>query len=579
MLDIKGCNVVWQQNSSARYGGFLRVVGIVAVVGLVSGGCGDDGKKTIFQNTLPVTVTTSSPTVVSGNPVTVTASATGGTGGALQFSWSAAAGRFSNPGAASTQWIAPDEGGVFSLSCVVTDDVNVGINSTDVTVSQYVPTDTPSYRGAEVCAGCHSEEGVLGGDQYTTWSQSRHAHAIESLAAIGQDMNKNCVVCHTVGTYGLNADPSLDNGGYDDTAVVRLQGVQCENCHGPGSQHPNPNFSSVEVSMEASVCGQCHTDEHHPTYDEWLESGHSMIVASPAPRASCAKCHNGLESWRYLDDPLNYVPPTEDFTDAVPQTCPVCHDPHGNDNPGMLRNASVTDVVLPNAILQPNGGAGRLCMSCHNGRRQDFDVIDQIDNGSSHFGPHHSVQGDMISGVNAYEDVSPSLTFISSKHILVQDACVTCHTHPHEGDLANGIPNFTGHNFEPTVEACQPCHGELSDFSDVLAKEDYDGNGMIEGVQVEVAGLKDILEQTIIDASTTPEAKAALEEDFEGNLGDTTITTKPQREAGYNWAFVEFDGSSGVHNAAYAIQLLQQSILYLDPNALPDTAPVLLEAE
>jgi hypothetical protein len=227
---------------------------------------------------------------------------------------------------------------------------------------------------------------------------------------------------------------------------------------------------------------------------------------------------------------------------------------------------------LPNAILQPNGGAGRLCMSCHNGRRTEEDVDSQVENGTSRFGPHHSVQGDMISGVNAYQDVAPDFPFTSSNHILVQDACVTCHTHPHEGDLDNGIPNFTGHTFEPTVEACLPCHGELGDFSDVEAKADYDGNGQIEGVQTEVQGLLDLLQQTIIDASTTPEARAALEADFLANLGLPTVTTREQRAAGYNYTFVDFDGSTGVHNATYAIQLLQQSALSLDPGALGNAA-------
>ncbi len=547
----------------------------IAVALASSAGCGDDS-KTIIQGGIIVDVSVDNATVDTGNKVAVTADATAG-GGPLTFAWSAAAGRFSDPSGASTTWTAPDEAGTFSLSCVVSDGTDAGIGAANVVVDTYLPTDSPSYRGAQICAGCHAEDSAPGGNQYTAWQDSAHAHAIEALEAIGQDENPNCLGCHTVGTYGLLADASLDNGGYDETAVPRLQGVQCENCHGPASEHPNPDFSSVAVSMGAEVCGSCHTDEHHPTYDEWLESGHSTPVETAAPRASCAKCHNGLEGPRYLDDPQNYVPPPADLTEFVPHTCPVCHDPHGNDNPGNLRDASVTDVVLPNAILQPRGGAGKLCMSCHNGRRTEEDVNEMVDNGSSRFGPHHSVQGDMVSGVNAYEEVAPTFPFTSSKHILVQDACVTCHTHPHEGDLENGIPNFTGHTFEPVVEACLPCHGELTDFADVEAKADYDGDGEIEGVQTEVLGLLDVLEQTIIDASTSPEARAALEADFLANLGNPDLTTRDQRAAGYNWTFVSFDGSTGVHNATYSIQLLQQSALSLDPAAL-GRAELLTEA-
>ena len=140
----------------------------------------------------------------------------------------------------------------------------------------------------------------------------------------------------------------------------------------------------------------------------------------------------------------------------------------------------------------------------------------------------------MISGVNAYENLAPTFPFTSSQHILVEDACVTCHTHPNEGDPEFGIPAFTGHTFEPTVEACQRCHGDIADFTDILAKSDFDGDGSIEGIQDEVRGLLDVLEQTIIDASATPEARQAFTDDFVGTLGNAMLSTREQREAGYN---------------------------------------------
>jgi hypothetical protein len=215
-------------------------------------------------------------------------------------------------------------------------------------------------------------------------------------------------------------------------------------------------------------------------------------------------------------------------------------------------------------------------MSCHNGRRSSDDVDGQIEDGSAHLGPHHSVQGDMLAGVNAYERVDSTFAWSSSLHILAEDACVTCHTHPHEGDPEAGIPSFTGHSFLPTVEACASCHGEIEDFEEVPAKQDFDGDGTIEGVQLEVDGLLVILEETIIDASTSDAARDSLLADFEGNIGDATITTVDQRKAGYNWAYVSFDGSRGVHNATYAVQLLQQSTLFLDPGGLP-RASILVE--
>ena len=127
------------------------------------------------------------------------------------------------------------------------------------------------------------------------------------------------------------------------------------------------------------------------------------------------------------------------------------------------------------------------------------------------------------------------------------------------------MPNYTGHDFQPTVEACQTCHGAISAFSDVAAIADYDDDGEVEGIQFEVAGLIETLHETILDRSDSPEQRQALVDDYEASIGDITISNIAQRNAAYNLAFVEFDASHGVHNAKYAIQLLQQSILYLAP--------------
>ncbi len=540
-------------------------IGIVFFLPLLFAACGDEELVEVEREpAIQVAVSATPESLDTGEMVTVQATVTRGADRALSLRWKALGGTFVDAEAESTSWIAPDDPDLYTLSVVATDGDEVGIGKADVWVATYVAADEPHYLGAEACGLCHS--GGSGGDQYTTWSETNHAHAVETLAEIGQDNNSRCLGCHTVGTYGWLADVNLDNGGFDETAVERLHGVQCENCHGPGSQHPNVEFTSVEATLSDTLCGQCHTDEHHPTWDEWLESPHNDVYAYPAGRASCAKCHNGLHAAEYLNDPEGFMDPSEDPEVVIDITCAVCHDPHGNDNPGQLRDASVTDRALPSAILVEAAGAGRLCMSCHNGRRSSEDVDEQITDGDDHFGPHHAVQGDMLAGVNANEDVDPTFSFASSKHILVEDACVTCHTTRVEEEL----PYFTGHTFEPTTSACAPCHGAISDFADIMAKEDYDGDGAVEAVQEEVEGLLDTLKVAIIEASTSEAAQDSLEnaEDFSEPLGNASITTADQRKAGYNWAFVEFDQSKGVHNTTYAIQLLQRSILFLDSEKL-----------
>jgi hypothetical protein len=178
----------------------------------------------------------------------------------------------------------------------------------------------------------------------------------------------------------------------------------------------------------------------------------------------------------------------------------------------------------------------------------------------------------MLAGTGAYEALAPSFPFTSSRHLAVRDGCVHCHTHPHEGDIA-----FTGHTFEPTVESCEECHGVITDFDQILAKEDFDGDLAIEGVQHEVEGLMTLLQAAIIDASVSPEDSLALEQDFHAAIGDTNVSTRRQREAGYNLIFVENDKSHGVHNTTYTVQLLQQSILAVNAPRMPHSAFILRE--
>jgi hypothetical protein len=415
------------------------------------------------------------------------------------------------------------------------------------------------------CNDCHATI-------HQSWETTGHAGAFATLVESGH-ASASCYECHVVGEMGLNADPDLNNGGWDDVPLEKLQNVQCENCHGPGSNHPSGGTPKLTVSMDAAVCGSCHNGPHHPTYEEWQQASHSVFV-SHATSASCAKCHNGLEAHKYLDDPQGYVAPAEAPTEHVPTTCPVCHNLHGTDNIAELRDAAATDVVLPNGQVIPQAGAGRLCMACHNGRRAPEDILDMIDNGSSHFGPHHSVQGDMLAGTGAYEDIAPGFTFRTSRHLQIEDGCVSCHTNPSTDPISGEV--YTGHEFIPTVVACSTCHGDVQSFEDIGASEDYDGNGVIEGTQLEIDGLTQLLQDAIVAASDTPAHADSLQSDFEGHIGDTTISTRDQRAAAYNLFFVEFDGSRGVHNARYAAQLLQQSILTIDPPKLPAKAYIVI---
>jgi hypothetical protein len=70
----------------------------------------------------------------------------------------------------------------------------------------------------------------------------------------------DCIRCHTTGPEALSADNPMnqDNrGGIEGTWFEA--GVQCEACHGPGSNHaPNPGARDLFVDFTTDLCQRCH---------------------------------------------------------------------------------------------------------------------------------------------------------------------------------------------------------------------------------------------------------------------------------------------------------------------------------
>ena len=135
-------------------------------------------------------------------------------------------------------------------------------------------------------------------------------------------------------------------------------------------------------------------------------------------------------------------------------------------------------------------------------------------------------------------------------------------------------PGFThtgGHTFnvsstnEDLVVACQQCHGSSVTSFDIALK-DYNGDGVIEGVQTEVQHLMDKLSTLLPNSSGVVDG-----------VVKTPVTAKTwtpaQMEAAYNWQFVHDDGSFGIHNTAYAVGLLKASIADLNGDSNNDGLP------
>lgn len=117
----------------------------------------------------------------------------------------------------------------------------------------------PQYVSSNACAQCHVA-------QYTQWSSSRHRYASDPLANKGYEFEASCLTCHASG--GLTGANNLP----------QFQGVQCEQCHGPGSQHvAKPAKGYGRVSDMNTLCSACHTAKTSPKFNiaaEWEKIKH-----------------------------------------------------------------------------------------------------------------------------------------------------------------------------------------------------------------------------------------------------------------------------------------------------------------
>jgi predicted CXXCH cytochrome family protein len=111
-----------------------------------------------------------------------------------------------------------------------------------------------TYVGWKSCAPCHA-------DIADSWQNTRHAKAMESLKKSNQETLPACVKCHVTGY-------EKDGGFIDNELTPEMAGVQCDACHGPGSEHASsPTAQNTVKESGAALCRQCHTEGQDPKFD------------------------------------------------------------------------------------------------------------------------------------------------------------------------------------------------------------------------------------------------------------------------------------------------------------------------
>jgi len=357
-----------------------------------------------------------------------------------------------------------------------------------------------NYVGVQTCLSCHVT-------QHASWSGTIHATAFQTLIDGGHGNDPLCFPCHAVG-YGAAS------GFIDLQTTPHLANVQCENCHGPGSNHvSDPSGVAMEVDYGAGRCGMCHQschglcgENHHPQHEEWMESKHSQalwdLYGSPDAQAECLQCH----STDYRLAPEGQKPGLWEAWYNI--ECVACHGPHGTPHLGQLR-------------LPP----WQLCADCH--------TMSGAMPGQTPQRP----QAETLHGTGAYRvDGSPLNGPYTMHWWGIWDECVTCHVHfePYGGPQQ---PVTSGHTFQASMRACQPCHSQASATLLVIITREE-----MEARLGEIARRFDPGDPLYVDPDTLPPEQ----------LGRYLI-------AKFNYEMVVADRSYGSHNAGYARAALSEA--------------------
>jgi len=492
-------------------------------------------------------------------------------------------------------------------------DYLVEVNATNAkgqSTSSTTAVTAGTFAGISLCASCHNGSVPGAKDILTTFVKTGHADKFEGTWSSYSKDSDYCIRCHTLG-YNEQAN----NGGMDDAArasgwnsknasilgwlktsgwtldqvkadpnMGRTINIQCENCHGPGA-----TAHTGTKSFDPAVCGQC-----HPQPMEWKFAAHAKKDPHMATNSSCARCHTGqgyVEEWvrgNKLVMADQATPATPANVPSIEQqsgiSCATCHDPHAADHTFTSGDAVksfqlriVGEVTAPMG-WKVNAGDAATCVRCHSDNRTPQNLKDWVA-GTRDRGTHENTQADVFFG-KGYYDYDGKLVTTNSFHSTLPEACITCHmaANPTVGAGPDGVMgsrddlkalSVGGHSWNMEGEwegkvvqntaACAQCHAGATTFNRPAAG-DYDGNGKIEGVQTEVQGLMAAL-------------RAQLPKDAEGEVLNSPVTpansTEAQRKAMWNYNLIKIDGSYGIHNTSFTVQLLQKTYKELTGKDVP----------
>lgn len=368
------------------------------------------------------------------------------------------------------------------------------------------------------------------------------------------DFTQNCAYCHTTAL-------DVEDGRWDE------EGVQCESCHGPGSEHAyladdagsrasDDELAGIRAAInpaiDPQVCGQCHargsSSDAHPYPVGYLPGMNLSDVFTPFPPAEGTQWyptghaqHINMQYNEWINDGhAQSLTSLLDSGAAIDGSCLTCHSADYAWTERLIADVRAGDREGDplDSLTAETARFGVTCASCHNPHESGEQPANLVEepyalcvscHSNSNFegeGLHHPVQ-EMFEGIQIIPEVvaRPSDHFTSAQG----PTCTTCHF--------------------PSV----PVDGST--------RASHTLNPIMPGAALDVEGLTDTCSECHAEVAS-PASLQQLIDDIQNNTRERIATARAAvTETTPAWViqaldFVEGDGSFGIHNYAYSDALL-----------------------
>ncbi|TMA16162.1 MAG: hypothetical protein E6J84_09070, partial [Deltaproteobacteria bacterium] len=146
-----------------------------------------------------------------------------------------------------------------------------------------------AFLGVTGCVECHE-------DAVAFWTQTKHARAYATLVAVEKQYSLDCIRCHVTGWQQPGGVCRIDRTqlggpGIEGRGVGRRD-VQCEDCHGPGSDHVKDAAGAfIQREVPDTACMRCHEAANSPHFDDAKYRPYIVGPGHGQPLAKGEKAH------------------------------------------------------------------------------------------------------------------------------------------------------------------------------------------------------------------------------------------------------------------------------------------------